>query len=68
MVKLSNLEVAYAPRPDATPEGELNALAAVYRFVLDSHTSKQGDPTTSRPDNAKGSVSNDRAKRIIPNR
>jgi hypothetical protein len=28
----------YAPRPDATPEGELSALAAVYAFVLDCRT------------------------------
>jgi hypothetical protein len=27
--------VTYSPRPDATPEGELTALAAVYRFLLD---------------------------------
>ncbi len=26
--------VVYIPRPDATPEAELNALANVYRFVL----------------------------------
>lgn len=27
--------ITYTPRPDATPEGELNALAAVYRLILD---------------------------------
>jgi hypothetical protein len=27
--------ITYAPRPDATPEAELDALAAVYRFILD---------------------------------
>ena len=26
--------VTYTPRPDATPEAELSALAAVYRFLL----------------------------------
>ncbi len=26
--------VFYTPRPDATPEGELNALADVYAFIL----------------------------------
>jgi hypothetical protein len=30
-----NPRVAYFPRKDATPEGELAALAAVYRFLLD---------------------------------
>jgi hypothetical protein len=33
---MSNPRIAYAPRPDATPEGELNALAACYRLILDS--------------------------------
>jgi hypothetical protein len=28
--------VVYRPRVDASPEGELNALAAVYKFVLDA--------------------------------
>jgi hypothetical protein len=27
--------VTYTPRPDASPEGELTALANVYRFLLD---------------------------------
>ena len=27
----------YTPRPDTTPEGELNALAAIYKFLLDNH-------------------------------
>jgi hypothetical protein len=26
--------IQYTPRPDATPEAEISALAAVYRFVL----------------------------------
>jgi hypothetical protein len=52
--------VIYSPRLDATPEAELNALAAVYRFVLfDSQASRGGlhdltsDSTkkwTTRPD------------------
>jgi hypothetical protein len=28
--------VTYATRPDATPEAELSALAAIYRLVIDS--------------------------------
>jgi hypothetical protein len=27
--------VTYTPRPDASPEGELTALANIYRFLLD---------------------------------
>jgi hypothetical protein len=26
--------ISYVPRPDATPEGELDALAAVYAYIL----------------------------------
>ncbi len=33
--------VTYASRPDATPEGELTALAAVYAFVIQAYESKQ---------------------------
>jgi hypothetical protein len=32
--------LVYSPREDATPEGELAALAAVYRFVLQHHEKK----------------------------
>lgn len=35
------LPLAYCPREDATPQGELTALAGVYRFVLDRHESKK---------------------------
>ena len=32
--------VVYEPRSDTTPEAELNALANVYRFILDCHAKK----------------------------
>ena len=35
--------VIYAPWPEATPEGELAALAAVYRFLLDRHKRRDDD-------------------------
>jgi hypothetical protein len=34
--------LVYRLRPDATPEGELNALAAVYRYLLDCHARNEG--------------------------
>jgi hypothetical protein len=37
----SNPRVTYRPHSDATPEGELFALAAVYAFVLKCHEHKQ---------------------------
>jgi len=33
--------ITYVSRPDATPESELSALAAAYRFVLDSAKKKE---------------------------
>lgn len=33
---MSSSRLSYSPRSDATPEGELNALAAVYRIILDN--------------------------------
>ena len=42
----SDHRIRYAPRPDATPEVELNLLAAVYKLVLDWHVQKENRPTT----------------------
>ncbi|MBA3426749.1 MAG: hypothetical protein H0U04_19920 [Rubrobacter sp.] len=50
---MSSPNVTYASRPDATPEGELSALSAVYRFILDAHPMKEAAPE-SRSDDAKG--------------
>ncbi len=50
-------------RPAATPEVERAALAAVYRFILDSHERKEGGCGTA-PDARK--ESNGSGKRIIP--
>ncbi len=46
---MSNPRITYTPRPDATPEAELNALVAVYRLILDS---KKAAPE-SRPDDVR---------------
>jgi hypothetical protein len=45
----SDSRVIYAPRPDATPEGELAALAAVYALVLQAHErNKAAAPANER--------------------
>ncbi len=49
---MSSPHITYATRPDSTPEGEMNALANVYRFILDCHAKKEAAPA-SRPDDAK---------------
>ena len=40
---MSSSRITYAPRPDATPEAELDALASVYRFVLDCGDARRAD-------------------------
>jgi len=45
----------YEPRPDATPEAEVNVLANVYRFILDCHAKQEGGPATAPTDAMKGS-------------
>jgi hypothetical protein len=54
--------ITYVPRPDATQEAELNALASVYRFILDSSAKKNAAGVTStNGDDAKG-FQHDRAR------
>ncbi len=64
----SEVEITYTPRPDHTPDGELNVIAAVYRFALDCHAKKQGRPTTSGPNDAEGFKNARTATEIIPKR
>ena len=40
---MSSPRVTYVPRPDATPEVELDALASVYRFVLDCSDARRAE-------------------------
>jgi hypothetical protein len=43
ITQTSKARIMYVPRPDATPESELNTLVAVYKFVLfDSQTRRGG--------------------------
>jgi hypothetical protein len=37
---MSSSRIIDTPRPEATPEAELHALATVYRFILDCHAKK----------------------------
>jgi hypothetical protein len=58
---VDNPRVTYTLRPDATPEGELNALASIYRFVLDSAINKAGGATSTSGDDAMKGYKNDGA-------
>jgi hypothetical protein len=42
--------LTYTPRPDATPEVELNVLANLYRFILDGQLKKMAAEPASEPD------------------
>jgi hypothetical protein len=39
---MDNPRITYTPRPDATPEAELNALANIYRYVLFNSQARRG--------------------------
>ena len=65
MPRTREAHIAYSAHPDVTPQSELNALAAVYKFILDCHVKKQDRPTTSGPNDAK-EIMSVRAKRIVP--
>jgi len=52
---MDNRRISYVPRPDATPEAELKALAAVYRFILvDCHAKKMAAESAPEPDGHDG--------------
>ncbi len=59
---MADSAITYATRSDVTPEAELSALAAVYRFILDSRKQKEAAPE-SRPD--AGKEINERSGKVI---
>lgn len=44
---MSSPRIMYAPRPDATPEAELGALAAIYKLCLSSHANRSATGVAS---------------------
>jgi hypothetical protein len=63
---VSETRVVYKSRPDATPESEAQALAAVYRFVLDCHAKKKAGVRRAGDDGKENL--HDPAKPILPRR
>jgi hypothetical protein len=61
---LGNPRITYSVRSDATPETELSALTAVYRYVLFDSQAKRGDPR----DLTRGSTAEMTKKRTTENR
>jgi hypothetical protein len=56
--------IAYSPRPDATPEAELNALVAIYRYIIFESSASKEAARPGGPDDVKESKHNV-ASRII---
>ena len=51
---MTSPQITHAPRTsDASPEAELQALANVYRLVLDSANKEAATSPVSRPDDAR---------------
>lgn len=61
-------QITYAPRPDATPEGELDALANVYAYIRRCAAEKKNavSVTSTDGDEAKGSRNEVRPNGSIP--
>jgi len=56
--------ISYGPRPDATPEAEVSALANIYTFIVDRHV-KQDAPgvSSTKGDDAKERSDSDSSAR-----
>ncbi len=62
---MNSPRIIYRQRPDATPETEAAALAAVYRFLLDQHAGKKGGVPSTAPSDPTGDQG-ERVKDIVP--
>jgi hypothetical protein len=49
-VRSNAARITYLPHSDTTPEGELNALANVYRFILECQARKNTAGVSSTDD------------------
>ncbi len=56
----------YTPRPDATPEDELNSLASIYAYVLKCGQGKRKAGDRDAGDGMKGPEHDHPAERILP--
>jgi hypothetical protein len=62
---MAQSKVVYTPQDGATPDSELSALVAAYRFIIfDRHVSEKG-ARSGAPDAAKDSENGCDAARII---
>jgi hypothetical protein len=61
---MTSARVNYIPLPDATPEIELDALVAVYAFVLECHASRKAADATGDRNEVKEDEDIDPRQRI----
>ena len=50
---MDGVRLTYIPRPNATPEAELTALATIFKFVLFDSQARRGDPRDLTNDSTK---------------
>ena len=58
--------ITYTPRTDATPESELSALAAVYKFLLNRHMEKKAAGISGGEEHARKESKDVSRNRTIP--
>jgi hypothetical protein len=63
---VSEARITYTPRRDATPEAELNALAAAYHFILFESQSAKKAAHPGGPEDPERRSDEIRAKTSIP--
>jgi hypothetical protein len=56
--------LTYTPLPDATPQGELDALVAAYKFILECQESRKAADPTGDPNEAKEDKDSDLRKSL----
>jgi hypothetical protein len=65
MTQESRDRLNYTPLPDTTPESELDALVAVYAFVLEAHAKKKAATPSGQEDDVR-KAQNAHTKDSIP--
>jgi hypothetical protein len=57
----SDLRISYRPHLDATPEADLEVLARVYQFLIQSHENRNAAASVGCADNKGGGNNQSRA-------
>ncbi len=60
----SDLRISYRPHLDATPEAELEVLAAVYSFVTQRHVNRNAAASGGCADNKEAESDQSKALRV----